>query len=281
MSVKILRHYALSTVLYLALGAGAAIILLPYIWMVSSSFKPEGQTFTASLEFIPRNPTLDGYVKALHENRVGRELLNSLIVAGGETVCVVTTSVLAGYAFARLRFPGRHAIFLLVLGVMMIPFQVLIIPAFIIVRRLGWIDTFQGLIIPRAVMAFGIFLMRQFFLSIPYELEDAGRIDGCSRLGLLLRIAVPLSGPAIATLTIFAFTNSWNAFLWPLITTTKQAMRTIQVALAALKGGGSGEMADWSVLMATATMASLPTLVPYLMLQRYFTKGIVMTGLKG
>jgi multiple sugar transport system permease protein len=281
MSTKMAREYALKTVLYLALGVGAAVILLPYIWMVSASFKPEGQTFTTSLQLIPKNPTFNSYLKALQVNEVGRQMLNSFIVAGSQTLCVVTTSVLAGYAFARLRFPGRNLIFLLVLGVMMIPFQVLVIPAFIIVKNLGWINTYQGLVVPQAVMAFGIFLMRQFFLTIPSELEDAGRIDGCSRLGLLLRIAVPLSGPAIATLAIFAFTNSWNDFLWPLITTTSPHMRTIQVALASLKGGGSGEEADWAVLMATGTMASLPVLVVYLALQRHFTKGIVMTGLKG
>jgi multiple sugar transport system permease protein len=279
--MKMLRHYALTAVLYFALGIGAVIILLPYLWMVSASFKPQSEIFGAGLRILPMAPTIEPYIDAFRETTVPRHLLNSFVVAGGETICVVITSVLAGYAFARLRFPGRRVIFLLVLGVMMIPYQVLIIPAFIVVKRLDWINTYQGIIIPHAVMAFGIFLMRQFFLSIPYELEDAGRIDGCNRLRLLLQIAVPISGPAIATLAIFAFTNSWNDFLWPLIVTTDQEMTTIQIALANMKGTGSGELVDWSVLMATATMASLPTLIVYLVLQRYFTRGIVMTGLKG
>lgn len=273
-----LRRLLPNTALFIVLVIGALITLLPYVWMVSSSLKTEAEVFTAGINFIPANPSLDAYTRALAKTQVARYLANSLFVSLGETTLVCFTSVLAGYAFARLRFPGRDLIFLIVLGTMMIPTQVTMIPSFILVKWLGWIDTYQGLIVPRAVMAFGIFLMRQFFMTIPYELEDAGRIDGCNRPRLLLQIMLPLTGPALATLAIFSFTNAWNEFFWPLIVTTSEEVKTIQVALATMRGG---EVIEWTTLMATVTMSALPTLVVYLLLQRYFTKGIIMSGIKG
>jgi multiple sugar transport system permease protein len=266
------------TLLLVVLVVGAAITLMPYVWMVSSSLKLEKDVFTAGINILPPTPTLEAYTKALQRTQVARYLFNSLFVSTGETLLVCTTSVLAGYSFARLRFPGRDVIFLIVLGTMMIPTQVTMIPSFILVKWLGWIDTYQGLIVPRAVMAFGIFLMRQFFMTIPYELEEAGRIDGCNRPRLLFQIMLPLTGPALATLAIFSFTNAWNEFFWPLIVTTSEEVKTIQVALATMKGG---EVVEWTTLMATVTLSALPTLVVYLLLQRYFTKGIIMSGIKG
>ncbi len=257
---------------------GAILILIPYVWMISGSFKTEGEIFSSGLNVIPAQFAVDNYVKAWNRTPLGRYMLNSFIMAGTETLLVLCTSVLAGYAFARLRFPGRDLLFMLVLGTMMIPTQVTMIPSFILIKWLGWIDTFQGLIVPRAVMAFGIFLMRQFFMSIPFELEEAARIDGCSRLRLLTQIMLPLTGPAVATLAIFSFTNSWNEFFWPLIVSTSDATKTIQVALAAMKGG---EMVEWTLVLPTVTLSALPTLVIYLCLQRYFTKGVVMSGIKG
>ncbi|MHB1134772.1 MAG: carbohydrate ABC transporter permease, partial [Chloroflexota bacterium] len=191
---------------------------------------------------------------------------------------VLVTSVLSGYAFARLRFAGRDALFLIVLATMMVPAQATLIPSFILVRQLGWIDTYQGLIIPRLVTAFGIFMMRQFFMSIPKDLEDAARVDGCSRIRTLVQIMLPLSGPALATLAIFSFTQSWNEFFWPLIVVQTPGMRTVQVAIAALK---ATELVEWGVVMAVVTIASLPTLLVYFAFQRYFVRGIMMSGLKG
>jgi multiple sugar transport system permease protein len=273
-----LRRLLPNAALYTVLVIGAVITLLPYVWMVSSSLKQESEVFTAGISFIPANPSLDAYARALEKTQVARYLANSLVVSLGETALVCFTSVLAGYAFARLRFPGRDLIFLIVLGTMMIPTQVTMIPSFILIKWLGWIDTYQGLIVPRAVMAFGIFLMRQFFMTIPYEMEEAGRIDGCNRPRLLVQIMLPLTGPALATLAIFSFTNAWNEFFWPLIVTTSEEVKTIQVALATMRGG---EVIEWTTLMATVTMSALPTLVIYLLLQRYFTKGIIMSGIKG
>jgi multiple sugar transport system permease protein len=209
---------------------------------------------------------------------VARAILNSLVMAAGETVLVVVTSVFTAYPFARLRFRGRDAVFLLVLGTMMIPTQVTMIPTFVLMRWLGWIDTYQGLIVPRMMTPLGIFLMRQFLLTLPRELEEAARIDGCGRLRTLVAVLVPHTGPAVAALAIFTFTASWNEFFWPLIVVQSSEMRTIQLLIAALK---QAEAVEWGVVMAVVTLSVFPTVAVYLALQRYFQKGIVMSGLKG
>jgi len=257
---------------------GALVTLLPYLWMISSSFKPNTEIFSATLEFIPREPILENYRTAVTKEPTLRAILNSCIMAGGETLAVVLTSIFTAYPFARLRFRGRDALFLLVLGTMMIPSQVTMIPTFILMRWLGWIDTYQGLIVPRMVTPLGIFLMRQFLLTLPRELEEAARIDGCGRLRTLLQVLVPHLGPAVATLAIFTFTASWNEFFWPLIVVQSSEMRTIQLLIAAIK---QAEAVDWGVVMAVVTLSVFPTVLIYLMLQRYFVKGIAMTGLKG
>jgi multiple sugar transport system permease protein len=269
---------ALKLALHGLLLFGAAITLVPYAWMVSSSFKPNAEIFSATLEFIPRHPILDNYVTAVTREPVGRAILNSIIMAGGETIAVVVTSIFTAYPFARLRFRGRDLVFLIVLGTMMIPSQVTMIPTFILMRWLGWIDTYQGLIVPRIITPLGIFLMRQFLLTLPRELEEAARIDGCGRLRTLLQVLLPHLGPAVATLAIFTFTASWNEFFWPLIVVQSSEMRTIQLLIAAIK---QAEAVDWGVVMAIVTLSVFPTVVIYLALQRYFVKGIVMSGLKG
>jgi multiple sugar transport system permease protein len=196
-------------------------------------------------------------------------------MAGAETAAVVVTSVLTAYPFARLRFRGRDAVFLMVLGTMMIPAQVTMVPTFILLRWLGWIDTYQGLIVPRIVTPLGIFLIRQFLLTLPRELEEAARIDGCGRLATLTRVLLPHLGPAVATLAIFTFTASWNEFFWPLIVVQSSEMRTIQLLIAALK---QTEAVEWGVVMAVVTLSVLPTVAIYLALQRFFQRGIVMRG---
>ena len=261
----------------LLLTLGGALTLLPYAWMISSSLKPPSELFTSTVQLVPRQPTLENYAVAWNKEPIGRFLLNSLVVATGETLGVLVTSVLAGYSFGRLKFWGRDVLFLLVLGTMMIPSQVTLIPSFIIMKWFGWLNTYQGLIVPRIVTGFGVFLMRQFFLSIPREIEDAARIDGCGRFGVLMRVLLPLVTPALATLAIFTFNNSWNEFFWPLIIASTGDMRTIQVAISSFRG----EDTNWGVIMAAVTLAALPVMVVYLVLQRYFVKGIVMSGLKG
>lgn len=273
--VSTFRHRLL---VFTLLGMVVAITLIPYVVMVSTSLKASGQVFTATPEVLPRAPRLDAYAEVIAREPIARYLLNSAVMATAETVGVIVTSVLAGYALARLRFWGRDVVFLVVLGTMMVPTQVTLIPSFILMRWLGWIDTYQGLIVPRLVTAFGMFLIRQFFLTIPSDFEDAARIDGCGRLRFLTQILLPLSGPALATLAIFTFTNSWNEFFWPLLVSRSAEMRTIQVAIATLKGG---EVVEWNLLMAVATLSTIPTALVYLVFQRFFVRGIAMSGIKG
>ena len=246
--------------------------------MLSSSFKPNIEIFSGRLDLIPEHPILDNYITAVERLPVVRAIMNSLIMASAETLAVVVTSVFTAYPFARLRFPGRDVLFLAILGTMMIPSQVTMIPAFMLIKWLGWIDSYQGLIVPRIMTPLGIFLMRQFLQTLPRELEEAARIDGCSRLQTLTRVLLPLTGPAVATLAIFTFTASWNEFFWPLIVVQSAEMWTIQLLIAALK---QAEVVDWGVVMAVVTMSVVPTVAIYVMLQRYFVKGIAMSGLKG
>jgi multiple sugar transport system permease protein len=267
-----------SVLLYGMLLLGTVVTLLPYAWMLSSSFKPNVEIFSATVQLIPSQPILGNYTEAIARQPVGRAILNSLIVAGAETVVVVLTSVFTAYPFARLRFPGRDVLFLLILGTMMIPSQATMIPSFILIKWLGWVDTYQGLIVPRVMAPLGIFLMRQFLQTLPRELEEAARIDGCGRLQALRLVLLPLMGPAMATLAIFTFTASWNEFFWPLIVVQSNEMRTIQLLVAALK---QAEVADWGVIMAVVTLSVVPTVAIYVVLQRYFVKGIAMSGLKG
>lgn len=256
----------------------AAITLLPYAWMLSSSFKPSHEIFSATVQFIPTEPILDNYKAAVLKQPVGRAILNSLIVSFAETLAVVLTSIFIAYPFARLRFPGRDILFLLILGTMMIPSQITMIPTFILMKWLGWIDTYQGLIVPRVMAPLGIFLMRQFLLTLPRELEEAARIDGCGYLKTLTHVLLPLTGPAIATLAIFTFTASWNEFFWPLIVVQSTEMWTIQLLIAAMK---QAEVADWGLIMAVVTLSVLPTVTIFALLQRYFVRGIAMSGIKG
>jgi multiple sugar transport system permease protein len=269
---------AVQPLLHAMLILAGVITLLPYAWMVSSSFKASSAIFSATIQLIPVQPTLDNYMVALTREPVTRALLNSIIMASGETIAVVVTSILTAYPFARLRFRGRDTVFLMVLGTMMIPSQVTMIPTFILMRWLGWIDTYQGLIVPRAVTPLGIFLMRQFLLTLPRELEEAALIDGCGRLRILFQILLPHLKPAAATLAIFTFTTSWNEFFWPLIVVQSSEMQTIQMLIAAMK---QAEVVDWGVIMAVITISVIPTVFIYVLLQRYFVKGIAMSGLKG
>ena len=264
--------------LYGILAAGTVVTLLPYAWMLSSSFKPNVEIFSATVQFVPAQPILSNYTEAVARQPVGRAILNSVIVAGAETLAVVLTSVFVAYPFARLRFPGRDVLFLAILGTMMIPSQATMIPSFMLIKWFGWVDTYQGLIVPRIMSPLGIFLMRQFLQTLPRELDEASRIDGCSRLQTLRLVLLPLMGPAVATLAIFTFTASWNEFFWPLIVVQSNEMRTIQLLIAAMK---QAEIADWGVIMAVVTLSVVPTVVVFVLLQRYFVRGIAMSGLKG
>jgi ABC-type glycerol-3-phosphate transport system permease component len=262
---------------YLFLVAGALTVLMPYVWMISASLKPESDIFQASLNLIPSRIRWENYAEAWGTYPIGRWLFNTFLVATIETISTVITAVLAGFAFARLRFWGRDQLFYLYLAAMMVPIQVTLIPSFIIVRQLGLLNTYQGIAVIHLVQFFGVFLMRQFLLNIPSEIEDAARIDGCSWFRVLWQIVLPISMPAVAALSILAFTAGWNDFLWPLVVINKPDIMTIVVGLASIRS----ESTPWGQLMAATTISAVPLTVVYVLFQRWFTQGVVMSGIKG
>ncbi len=263
---------------YLLLTAGALVMLIPFLWMLSTAFKDPGSAFVYPPQWIPEQLTLESFREVWTKVPFGRYLFNSAFVAVTVTIGEVLTSALAAYAFARLRFPGRDKLFLLYLATLMIPGQVTIIPNFVIMRYLGWINTYQGLIIPSAFTALGTFLLRQYFLSIPRELEESARIDGASYFQIWWRIILPLAAPALATVAVFSFMGSWNGFLWPFIMVSTPEMRTLTVALRSFQTEYGTE---WTLLMAGSLLALLPMLIIFLAAQRYFVRGIATTGLGG
>lgn len=261
---------------HLVLIVGALVTTAPLLWMITLSLKPARLTYSPPY-LIPTTFEWTNYVRAWEAAPFARYYLNTAIMAAGITLGQLVFGSLAAYAFARLKFPGRNTLFLLVLGTMMLPFQVLLIPSYLIVKDLGWINTFAALIIPRMVSAFGIFLLRQHYLTIPRDLDEAALMDGASRLGVWWRIILPLSRPALATLAIFAFLFAWNDFLWPLIVTDQPDMRTIQLGLVMFQGRYG---TNWTLLMAGTVMATLPTILVFLLGQRQFIESIALSGVK-
>ncbi len=264
--------------LHALLIIGSVVMLLPFAWMLSTSLKLPPDIFTYPPVWIPNPIAWQNYAKTVTVMPFGRFYLNSLIVTTGVTLLQLLTSSLAAFAFARMRFPGRNALFLLYLATLMIPFQVTMIPNFILVRALGWYDTYQALILPPAFSAFSTFLLRQYFMGIPRELDEAARLDGATSLRIWWQVIMPLAGPAIAALATFVSLNSWNDFLWPLIITNSPAMRTLPVGLSSFQGQYK---TDWNLLMAGSVIAMLPVLLVYIIGQRWFIKGITLSGLGG
>jgi multiple sugar transport system permease protein len=265
-------------VAYTLLAVLSILTLIPIVWMILTAFKSPNEALANPPTWFPRAWHPENFKAAWNFAPFGRYLVNTFFVAGSVMVLETLTSALAAYAFARLRFPGRDALFLLYLGSLMIPRQVTLIPLFIIVKDLHWVDTYQGLIIPQAFSAFGTFLLRQYFLTIPHELEDAARIDGSSRFGCFWRIILPLSGPALATLAVFIFLFQYNNLLWPLIISNTEHTRTIAIGLRDFQGQYG---TDWNLLMAAATFATIPVVILYVFAQRWYIRGITLSGLGG
>jgi len=264
---------------YLALTILAVVWVGPFLWMVLTSLKPVTEAYRFPPHFLPRLWAWDNYGKALSLLPFGRFYFNSLVVALGVTLGQLVTCSLGAYAFARLRFPGREVLFLGYLATMMIPFEVTIVPLFALIRALGWVDSYQALIVPQIFSAYGTFLLRQSFMTLPSELEDASRIDGCGYFQTYWRIALPLSKPALATLGTLVFLWAWNQLLWPLIVTNSLEMRTLAFGLALFLG--ENRSIEWTLLMAAAVVALLPMVAVFLFFQRYFVEGITLTGIKG
>jgi len=255
----------------------ALLCLVPFVWMVLTALKPEDELFSNALG-LPNTIAWENFPRAFTFFPFVRFLLNTLVLAVGGTLLHLVTSCLAAYAFARMRFRFREPLFLLYLGTLMVPQQVTIVPLFLMLRSAGLIDTFWALILPGAFHALGVFLLRQFFLTIPRELEESAFVDGAGRLRILWQIILPLSRPALATLAVFTFVREWNQFLWPLIATTSPEMRTLPVGLSQFTGQYGTE---WHLLMAASTATLLPTLAVFFAAQQHFVRGIALTGFGG
>ncbi|MBI4546575.1 MAG: carbohydrate ABC transporter permease [Ignavibacteriae bacterium] len=263
---------------YLLLLVLAATMLLPFLWMLSTSLMSELEVYQFPPKFIPSAFKWSNFVEAMTLQPFGRFFLNTAIVSLASVAGQLIFCSMAAYAFARLRFRWRDKIFALYLATMMIPAIVTIIPAFLIINMFGWMNTYWALFTPTLSSVWGIFLLRQFFQTIPKDLEDAARIDGASDWTIFWRIILPLSKPALATLAIFAFMGSWKDFLWPLIVTNRMDMRTVEVGIANFS---TIYQTDWSHQMAAAVVVMLPIVLVFFFAQRYFVRGITLTGIKG
>jgi len=255
----------------------ACTMVVPFLYMASTSLMDEFEVLRYPPAVLPAHPTLANYPGALTALPFGRFFLNSAILATSVVIGQLLTSATAAYAFARLRFPGRDRVFLGFLSVLMVPAVVLLIPRFLIVNALGWVDSYAGLISTELVSVWGIFLLRQFFLTIPRELEDAARLDGAGEWTIFWRVALPLSKPALATLAVFAFVDQWKNFLWPLIVTRSTPMQVVEVGIASFHGL---YYTNWPYQMAAALTAIIPLVVLFFVAQRYFIQGIQLSGLK-
>jgi multiple sugar transport system permease protein len=263
---------------HLALYGLALAVVFPFVWMLSTSLKPEDAVFSWPPRLLPWPPVWSNYAEAWRIAPFGRYFLNTSIVAISVTACSLFLNSLAAYAFARLRFRGRDLLFMLLLATMMIPFQVTMIPTFLILKQLGWLDSYLGLAVPGFAGAFGIFMMRQFMLSVPEDLLDAARIDGCTEFRIYGQIMLPLCKPALATLAVFTFMGAWNDFMLPLIVVKSGEMRTLTLAVAALSSGLY--VMSFPLMMAAATFIIAPVIAVFVLAQRFFTRSIALAGLK-
>lgn len=271
------NKYSISRIIVAILMLAAGVIMIiPVLWMLITSLKTKGQVYSPN--WIPAPFTLENYVSVFDKIPVASMIGNSMIVSLISTFFQLFIGTMAAYAFARIRFVGRNVLFTIFLGTMMIPAYILTIPLYLIIDGLGLIDTLAALILPRLVSVFAIFMLRQFFYSIPQELDESAFIDGASRFRVLFQIIVPLSKPAYAALFIFSFMNMWNDFMWPLIATNSETMRTIQVGIAYFKDANT---IDYGATMAASLLASIPILIVFLCANRSFVQGITMTGIKG
>jgi multiple sugar transport system permease protein len=257
--------------------AAALIILFPLIWMFATSIKPESQIISAHPGLFSATVTGSNYVQAWKAIDFPRLFLNTVIFAGGVTILSLTFDSLTAYALARLDFPGKNVMFVLILITLMLPFQVNLVPLFLLLTKIHWVNTYQGLILPRATNAFGIFFLRQFFLSIPKELEDAARVDGASDFKIYRTIILRMSAPALLTLGLFHFMYNWNDLLWPLIVSTNSSMYTLSSGLALFLGQ---HVIQYGLIMAGSVLAIVPMVIAFLLIQRRFVESIATSGLR-
>lgn len=278
--------------IYLVLGIGAVTMMIPFVWMLSTSVKVDAEIFGTTLRWIPTQFDFANYADAYQQIKMGRLYRNTIIVTAADVLAQIMLGAMAGYVFARLRFPGRNVIFFALLITMMVPFEVLVLPIFLTVRRIplaggndifgqggiGFLNSYPGLIFPNLISVYGVFIFRQFFRSFPEEIEDAALIDGSSRAGFFWRILLPNSRPVMGTMGLFAFIWTWNDFLWPLVVVKQESMKTLQIGLSTFNQEFGTQ---WAELMAASVMATIPVLLLFLFLQRFLVQGLATTGLKG
>ncbi len=277
-------RYIVKALQYLALILATVLFIAPLLWMVSTAFKPEGEVYAYPPQWIPHAPTLANFANVLSRYAFGRWWLNSITAALVSTLLVLLLDSLAAYALARMEFRGRGLIYAIILSMLMVPIQVTIVPLYLLFVDIGLIDTLPGIFLPTAANVTGIFILRQFFRTIPKDLEDASRIDGAGPLQFWWRILLPLSRPAMASVAIITFISSWNNFLWPLVVSNSDRSRTLPVGIAQFFGAGtgiSGSAPQFGISMAAALLATLPAVAFFLLLQSYFVRAITTSGIKG
>lgn len=272
-----MKRSLLPALAWTALVLAAVTMLFPFLWMLSTSLQGQLEVFAYPPELLADDPQWANYPDALTAQPFGRYFVNSLVFAAAVVAGQLATAATAGYAFARLEFRGRDRLFLLFLSTMMVPAVVVLIPRFLLVERLGWVDTYQGLISTELVSVWGIFLMRQYFRTVPAELEEAARIDGARPFRIFWSVALPLAKPALATLGLFAFIDAWKNLLWPLLVTRSQSMRVVEVGIASFHGTYE---VNWPYQMAAGVAAVLPVVLLFVFTQRYFVRGIQMEGFR-
>lgn len=275
---QMLRRRALRALLWLLLAVGGAAMLFPFAWMISTSLKPDLGIFATPPQLIPHPFQPANYSRVVHVFPVWRFLVNSSIVAVISTGLQVGSSAMAAYAFARMRFRGSNVLFLLYLATLMVPFQVTIVPLFIEMKYLHLVNSYPGLILPTIASAFGTFLLRQAFMTLPKELEEAAFVDGAGHWTVFTRIVLPLAKPSLATFGIFSFMASWNSYLWPLVIISSQKLMTLPVGLASLQGE---HFTAWNLVMAGTTISVIPIIAVYLLAQKQIVRGVVLSGVKG
>ena len=262
---------------YLLLAVAVAATLLPIVWMVGTSLKPLGEVFTRPVEWIPRGFHPENYANAWQARPFGRYLLNSVLAAGASTLVTLVLGSAAAYSFARYRYPGRNLLFLVVLATLMIPLEAIVIPLYLEIRTLGWVNSYLGLIVPTALAPIGVFILRQAMLGVPQDYLDAGRIDGAGEVYILTRILLPLIRPALVSVAIFTFTLTWNSYLWPLIAVNDDELRTLPLGMALFE---NQMIARYNEIMAVAVTGALPLVLLFVVLQRHFVEGVTATGVR-
>jgi multiple sugar transport system permease protein len=274
------RQFLQNALILLLLISIAILVIVPILWMLSTSFKPKAQWFLPEIYWIPQTFTWENYERILNNDSlpIMRWFMNSLFLSGTITLLILVVDSLAAYAYARMDFPGRRPLFALLLATLFLPGVMFLVPNFLTIARLGWLNNYLGVITPALAGVFGVFFLRQFFESLPKELEEAAQIDGATEFQTFFYIALPLAKPALATLGIITFLGAWNDFLWPLLVLKDRAMLTLPPGLRTLQGAYTSE---YGQMMAGAAITAIPVLILYILLQRYVVESVQTSGLKG